>query len=87
METNGQDAGNCLIQLTGRANYQKYGLAKGRNFTDGDNCKAIATDPQLAVDVACWFWKNRGLNGLADQDDVRAVTRRINGGLNGLEDR
>jgi putative chitinase len=79
--------GRGLIQLTGRANYEKYGLAKGRNFTDGDNGKVIATDPQLAVDVACWFWKTHGLNELADRDDVRSITLRINGGLNGLADR
>jgi putative chitinase len=79
--------GRGLIQLTGRANYEVYGRAKGRNFTDGDNGKVIANDPQLAVDVACWFWKTHGLNELADQDDVRAVTHRINGGLNGLPDR
>jgi putative chitinase len=79
--------GRGLIQLTGRSNYEKYGRAKGRNFTDGDNGSVIATDPQLAVDVACWFWKTHGLNELADQDDVRAVTQRINGGLNGLADR
>lgn len=79
--------GRGLIQLTGRANYEKYGAAKGRNFTDGDNSRLISTDPALAVDVACWFWKDRGLNALADSDDVRAVTKRINGGFNGLEDR
>ena len=79
--------GRGLIQLTGRANYTKYGHDKGRNFVDGDNCTLLATDPELAVDVACWFWKTRGLNALADADDIEAVTRRINGGLNGLDDR
>jgi putative chitinase len=47
----------------------------------------IATDPALAVDVACWFWTEHGLNTLADKDDVIRVTRVINGGLNGLTDR
>jgi putative chitinase len=79
--------GRGLIQLTGRTNYEKYGQAKGQNFTDGDNPKLLATDPLLAVDVAGWFWKIHGLNELADQDDVRAVTHRINGGENGLPDR
>ena len=79
--------GRGLIQLTGRGNYQKYGQFKGRNFTDGNNAEAIATDAELAVDVACWFWKTHGLNELADSDDVLAVTKRINGGLNGLADR
>ena len=47
----------------------------------------IAQDPELACDVAGWFWQKHGLNALADADDVRAVTRRINGGENGLTDR
>jgi putative chitinase len=39
------------------------------------------------VDVACWFWQTRDLNKLADADDVRGITRRINGGFNGIDDR
>jgi putative chitinase len=46
-----------------------------------------ADRPALAVDVACWFWMEHGLNTLADKDDVVRVTRVINGGLNGLTDR
>ena len=79
--------GRGLIQLTGRANYQAYGEAIGIDLLEGDNGRRVATDPNLAVDVACWFWETRGLNALADRDDVRAITRRINGGLNGLADR
>jgi putative chitinase len=80
--------GRGLIQLTGRANYAKYGLAIGRDLTsDDDKPKAVAREPDLAVDVACWFWETRNLNTHADADDVREITRRINGGYNGLEDR
>ncbi len=79
--------GRGLIQLTGRANYEKYGRAKGIDFTTDANCRLLATDPQLALDVACWFWKTHGLNELADKDDILALTRRINGGLAGLADR
>jgi putative chitinase len=79
--------GRGLIQLTGRANYAAYGTAIGIDLIDGDNCRRLATDPELAVDVACWFWERHGLSPLADQDDVRAITRRINGGLNGLAER
>jgi putative chitinase len=79
--------GRGLIQLTGRANYTAYGVDKGRNFIDGTNPSLIATDDGLAIDVAGWFWKRKNLNLLADQDDVRAVTLRVNGGLNGLADR
>jgi len=79
--------GRGLIQLTGRANYTAYGDEIGVNLVDGDNCGRVATDPNLSVDVACWFWQMYGLNALADQDNVQAITRRINGGLNGLMDR
>jgi putative chitinase len=79
--------GRGLIQLTGRANYTKYGKARHRDFMTGDNAKLIATDPALAVDVACWFWMQHELNTLADNDDVVGATRVINGGLNGLSDR
>jgi hypothetical protein len=43
--------------------------------------------PDLACHVACWFWGTRGLNALAGADDITRVTRKINGGLNGLADR
>ena len=77
--------GRGLIQLTGRANYRAFGQAIGVDLLADP--QRVATDPDLAVAVACWFWKARGLNALADQDDAGAVTKRINGGLNGLADR
>ncbi len=77
--------GRGLIQLTGRANYAAYGRYKDMDFLGQP--ELLATDPILAVDVACWFWKDRGIDRLADADDVKAVTRRINGGYNGLDDR
>jgi putative chitinase len=79
--------GRGLIQITGRANYTSYGRYKGRDFVTPTNYDLIATDPELAVDVSCWFWTEHGLNALADADDVRAVTKVINGGYNGLADR
>lgn len=79
--------GRGLIQLTGRSNYQKYSKARGRDYTTDDTAKLLATDPNIAVDVSCWFWMEHDLNIPADADDVRAVTRAINGGYNGLEDR
>ena len=77
--------GRGLIQLTGRSNYAAYGKAIGRDLLA--NPTLVATDPVLAVDAACWFWATRTINPHADADDVEAVTRRINGGLNGLADR
>ena len=77
--------GRGLIQLTGRANYADYGAAIGRDLLADPS--PVATDPALAVDVACWFWVAHGLNTLADADDPERITRRINGGLNGYAQR
>lgn len=77
--------GRGLIQLTGRANYKAYGDYLGWNLLAAP--QLVADDPQIAADVAGWFWATRGLNQIADADDVVKITRRINGGTNGLEDR
>lgn len=79
--------GRGLIQLTGRANYAEYGRDIGREAELLEQPQCVADDPALCVDVAAWFWHKRKLNPLADQDDLLAITRRINGGLNGLDDR
>jgi putative chitinase len=77
--------GRGLIQLTGRANYAAYSKATGVDYVA--NPELLSTDPTVAVDVSCWFWKDRGVDKLAEMDDVKAVTKRINGGFNGLDDR
>lgn len=79
--------GRGLIQLTGRANYAEYGRALGREAELLATPELVETDSMLCVDVAGWFWSKRGLNALADADDLTGITKRINGGLNGLEDR
>jgi putative chitinase len=79
--------GRGLIQLTGRANYRQYGQACQRDFEHADDPALVASDPTLAVDVCGWFWATRKLNELADRDDLPGITRRVNGGLNGLEKR
>ena len=79
--------GRGLIQLTGRANYAAYSKARGIDYTTDEGAKLVAEDPETAVDVACWFWTTHNLNALADQDDITTITKRINGGLNGFEDR
>ena len=71
------------FQLTGRANYDKYGRFLGVDLLA--NPKLVAD--KYYVDVAGWFWNSKALNVYADKDDVLTITRRINGGLNGLEDR
>jgi putative chitinase len=79
--------GRGLLQLTGRANYIAFGQARGKDFISGENPKQIASDPALGVDVSCWYWVQHNINALADLDDVKAVTKAINGGYNGLDDR
>lgn len=79
--------GRGLIQLTGRANYTEYGRAINREAELLAKPELVGSDPALCVDVAGWFWAKRGLNELADKDDLTAITKRVNGGLNGLEDR
>ncbi|MEG2462483.1 MAG: glycoside hydrolase family 19 protein, partial [Acinetobacter sp.] len=76
--------GRGPIQLTGRANYRRYGQQLGIDFENNPEIVAI---PSVGLLVACKFWADNNLNALADQDDVAMITRRINGGLNGFEDR
>ena len=76
--------GRGLIQLTGRANYLAYGTFCGCDICGNPD---LLEKPLDAVKSSMWFWQTHGLNALADKDDVRAVTRRINGGHNGLEKR
>ena len=76
--------GRGVIQLTGRHNYRKYGRLIG---VDLENNPTRAAEPEISLRTAAEFWKQNNLNALADRDDVRAITRRINGGFNGLQDR
>lgn len=76
--------GRGLIQLTGRDNYARAADALGADFIATP--ELVAT-PQWAALTAAWFWSRNGLNALADREDHVAITRRINGGLHGLEDR
>ena len=77
--------GRGLIQLTGRANYTRYNAFVAPDVVS--HPELIATDATLAADVAGWFWSQAGLNTWADRDDIRTITRRINGGYNGFQDR
>ena len=76
--------GRGLIQITGRANYAACGEVLGLDLI---NQPELLEQPQYAAMSAAWFWSTRGLNTLADQGDFVKITRRINGGLNGLEER
>jgi putative chitinase len=76
--------GRGVFQLTGRANYTDYGRELGLDLV---NHPELAEDPETSVLIACAYWKRKGLNALADADDVKTITRRINGGLNGFDNR
>jgi putative chitinase len=76
--------GRGPIQLTGRSNYRAAGAALG---IDLERYPERAADLDVGFRVAAWFWTSRGLNGLADAGDFRGITKRINGGYNGLSAR
>jgi putative chitinase len=76
--------GRGLIQLTGRANYRTYGK---RLALDLEGNPEMAANPAISLQIACEYWKAKGLNALADRDDIESITRTINGGTNGLADR
>ncbi len=76
--------GRGLIQITGRANYKACGDALGLELI---NHPELLEKPQHACMSAAWFWATKGLSTLADEGKFETITRRINGGLNGLADR
>lgn len=76
--------GRGLLQITGRTNYAACGKALGLDLLAQP---ALLEQTVNACRSAGWFWQSRGLNALADAGDQVAVTRRINGGTNGLAER
>lgn len=76
--------GRGIFQLTGRANYDRLGKILGIDLI---NNPELAATPEVAVRVACEYWKTHGLNALAVNDDLTGITRRINGGTNGIDAR
>jgi putative chitinase len=76
--------GRGPIQVTGRHNYEKASKALGMNLITHPE---LAAEPESAFRISAWWWKEHGCNEIADTGNVRALTRRINGGTNGLRDR
>lgn len=76
--------GRGLIQITGRINYAHAGQAFSLDLLQNPN---LLSAPALAARSAAWYWKEHGLNELADAGDFEHITRRINGGLNGYKER
>lgn len=83
--------GRGLIQLTGTTNYRKLNQYLHENFEGSPDIlktpEVVGTNPYYAVLAACWFFQTSGCLALADRDDIRAVTKRVNGGLNGFAQR
>ena len=76
--------GRGLIQLTGKNNYASFSLQMDNNcLVEPD----IVAEPKLAALSAGWYWNSRNINPVADTDDIKEVTRLVNGGYNGLADR
>jgi putative chitinase len=76
--------GRGLIQLTGRNNYNAFADSVNMSL---DDVPAFLETFTGAVQSACWFWIKENLNSYADSQDIATMTRRINGGTLGLEDR
>lgn len=76
--------GRGLIQLTGRDNY--FWFAASLSITPEEASQYLETF-EGAVQSACWFWEVNNLNKLADAGDIVGLTKPINGGTNGLDDR
>ena len=76
--------GRGLKQLTGRDNYTKFGASIDMS---AEEAAEYVSTPEGAVESACWFWDTNNLNDIADTDNVVKMTKRINGGRIGLEDR
>jgi len=76
--------GNGILQTTGRGNHRRMGQKCGVDF---ETYPEFVTAPAHALKPALAEWTESGLNAFADKDDIRTITRRINGGYNGLEQR
>ena len=76
--------GRGLVQLTGRDSYTRYGESLGIDLISNPE---LLLQPKGAALSAGWFWSKHGLNELADAQDYETMTKRINGGLLGLDDR
>ena len=76
--------GRGLIQCTGKENYTHCGEALGIELIENPQ---LLEEPRYAMLSAGWYWNKRGLNAFADAMDQETITKRINGGLLGLDDR
>jgi putative chitinase len=73
-----------LKQLTGKDNYTRCGKALSIDLVENPD---LLLQPGPAARSAAWFWGTNGCNAFADKGDIEGLTRRINGGLIGIDDR
>src|SRR5438045_1995844 len=76
--------GRGPLQITGRYNYEHYGKLINEDLVNDPGLLLI---PDIGIHCACEFWKQHDLNLLSDEENIREITKIINGGLNGLEER
>jgi putative chitinase len=76
--------GRGLKQLTGKDNYTRCGTALGLDLVSNPD---LLLEPMAAARSAGWFWKSNNLSTFADAGDIKGMTKKINGGFIGLEDR
>lgn len=76
--------GRGIIQLTGRTNYAVYGKKLGLDLINDPD---LASRADIALKIALQYWNDKKLNNFADANDIKTITKRINGGYNGLQDR
>ena len=76
--------GRGIFQLTGRANYRTMGTRISLGLEDEPH---LASEGEISLRTACEYWKSHRLQNPADSNDITEVTRRINGGFNGLDKR
>ena len=75
--------GRGVMQITGKSNYSAVSKALNVDFVSNPT---LLSEPNYAVQSACWWWWNRKLNALADKGDFKEIVRIVNGGENGLEE-
>lgn len=79
--------GRGILQITGKNNYSACSDYIFNDNTLVDNPDLIETDMNIAIKSACWFWSDNNINQYCDTQDLEGMTRAINGGLNGIDDR
>lgn len=76
--------GRGFIQLTGKSNYEQFSKDTGIDVLNNPD---LLLEEANAMVSAIWFWNKNNLNSLADKDDIIGITKKINGGINGIEHR